>query len=180
MDKEQIKETIEYFKGKDVSIRVRDIAYVMLSKIFSDGTLAYQCLFDANQDGYEEYSADDSREQLENYLREKGFLKSVSDDDNVEGITFEENKQAMEKMLVDIQKDMEDGVIEKKDGYARMTDIRTKLNDKFKIERQNKERMIVVEKKFDFVCPHTRRECYQLDKEYAMQKFNLIEKTTEE
>jgi hypothetical protein len=36
--------------------------------------------------------------------------------------------------------------------------------------------MIIVEKKFDFVCPHTRHECYQLDKETAMEKWNLVEK----
>ena len=56
-----------------------------------------------------------------------------------------------------------------------MADIRVKLNDKFKVESKQLDRMIVIEKKFDFVCPHTRHECYQLDKEEAMRRWNLVE-----
>lgn len=44
MDNEQIKRTIERFKND--GIRVRDIAYVLLSKMFADSKIAYQCLFD--------------------------------------------------------------------------------------------------------------------------------------
>ena len=79
-------------------------------------------------------------------------------------------------MIADIEADMAAGLIEKKDGYARIADIRYKLNDRFKVEAAKKDRMIIVEKKFDFVCPHTRHECYQLDKETAMEKWNLVEK----
>ena len=79
-------------------------------------------------------------------------------------------------MISDIECDMGKGLIEKKDGYARIADIRYKLNDKFKVETAQKDRMIIVEKKFDFVCPYTRHECYQLDKEEAMKKWDLIEK----
>ena len=172
MDNEQIKNTVERFKGDGV--RVRDIAFILLSKMFSDSKTAYQCLF--GQEGYSEYITDDLRSRLEEYMTQEGYIRSMSTDTETGGITFEENKRAMEKMLNDIQQDMENGLIEKKDGYARMTDIRTKLNDKFKVEAQKQNRMIVVEKKFDFICPHTRRECYQLDKEDAMKKWNLIEK----
>ena len=72
---------------------------------------------------------------------------------------------------------MDDGLVDPKDGLKIMADIRVKLNDKFKVESKQQDRMIVVERKFNFVCPATRKECYQLDKEYAMKKWNLIENT---
>ena len=176
MDNEAIKSTIDSLREKGVTVRVRDIAFTLLSKMFADSKTAYQCLF--GQDGFDEYISSDYRTVLEDYMTQEGYIRNISTDAETGGITFEENKREMEKMLDDIKRDMEDGLIEKKDGYARMTDIRTKLNDKFKVEQQEQERTIIVEKKFDFVCPHTRHECYQLDKETAMNKFNLIEKTS--
>lgn len=176
MDNEQIKKTIEHFKEQGDNVRVRDIAFALLSRMFSDPKTAYQCLFNGDTDGYDKYAADSLRESVAEYLDFEGFTRSFSTDTETGGITFEENKREMERMLDEIRKDMRDGVVDRKDGYARMESIRTKLNDKFNVERQQKERQIIVEKKFDFVCPHTRRECYQLDKEFAMKKWNLIEK----
>lgn len=173
MNNEQITKAIERFKNEGV--RVRDIAYILLAKMFSDKKVAYKCLFDGKDDGYDTYVNDDLRQRLEQYMTEEGFLRSVSTDSDDGSITFEENKAALTKMISDIEEDMADGVIEKKDGYARIVDIRTKLNDKFKVEAEKRDRLIVVEKKFDFVCPHTHRECYQLNKEDAKAKFNLID-----
>lgn len=176
MDNEQIKTTIEHFSKEGSEIRVRDIAYTLLSRMFADRKTAYQCLF-ARADGYDEYSTNEMRGKIEDYLTQEGFIRSVSTDDDTGEITFEENKSALTKMIADIEADMTKGVIEKKDGYARIVDIRTKLNDKFKVEAAKNDRMIIVEKKFNFICPHTQRECYQLDKEEAMKKWNLIENT---
>lgn len=172
MDNEQIKKTIERFKNDNV--RVRDIAFVLLSKMFSDTKTVYQCLF-GNQDGYSDYISNNMRSELEEYMTDEGFIKAVSTDEDDGSITFEENKSALTKMIADIENDMTKGLIEKKDGYARIADIRYKLNDKFKVEASKRNRLIIVEKKFDFICPHTRHECYQLDKEDAMKKWNLIE-----
>ena len=174
MDNEQIKSTIDHFKEDGADIRVRDIAYALLSRMFADRKTAYQCLF--GTDGYDEYVSSDMREKLDEYLTNEGFVRSFSTDLDTGEISFEENKSALTKMIADIEADMAAGLIEKKDGYARIADIRYKLNDKFKVEAAKKDRMIIVEKKFDFVCPHTRHECYQLDKETAMEKWNLIEK----
>lgn len=176
MDNDKIKQTIEHFKARGENVRVRDIAFTLLSKMFSDPKTAYQCLFNGEADAYEEYVSDDIRGKLEDYLTEEGLIRTLSVDSDTGGLSFEENKAEMERMLVDIKIDMDNGIIDRKDGYARMESIRTKLNDKFKVERQQKERQIIVEKKFDFVCPHTRRECYQLDKEEAMKRWNLVEK----
>ena len=115
---------------------------------------------------------------MEQYLSDAGYIRSVSTDDDSGEITFEENKKEMERLLAKTQQAMDDGLVDPKDALKIMADIRVKLNDKFKVESKKQDRMIVVERKFSFVCPHTRRECYQLDKEFAMKKWNLIENTT--
>lgn len=173
MDKEQIQSTIEDFRVKGKNIRVRDIAYTLLSKMFSDNNIAYQCLF--GTDGYEAYIADDMRAELEAYMTDMGYIRKMNTDSDTGGISFEENRREMEQLLKQTQKALDDGIIEAKDGLKIMADIRVKLNDKFKVESKQLDRMIVVEKKFDFVCPHTRHECYQLDKEEAMKRWNLVE-----
>ena len=172
MDNEQIKKTIEHFKGQGETVRVRDIAFVLLSKMFADAKTAYQCLF--GTEGYDEYADEPLRDALRDYLTAEGYIRTVSTDDSG-GLTFEENKREMEMLLKKTQDAMDNGLVDPKDGLKLIADIRVKLNDKFKVEKQQKERQIIVEKRFDFVCEHTRRECYQLDKEFAMKKWNLIE-----
>lgn len=175
IDNEQIKETIEYFRQNGKPIRVRDIAYTLLAKMF-DSKTAFQCLFAGEENIFDVYAEDSLRDELEAYLTKQGYIKSVSTDADTGGITFNENKREMEMLLAKTQKALDDGVIEPKDGLKILADIRVKLNDKFKVQEQTKDRMIIVEKKFDFVCPYTRHECYQLDKEEAMKKWDLIEK----
>lgn len=172
MDNEQIKKTIEHFKEQGDNVRVRDIAFVLLSKMFADAKTAYQCLF--GTEGYDEYADEPLRDALRDYLTAEGYIRTVSTDDSG-GLTFEENKREMEMLLKKTQEAMDDGLVDPKDGLKLIADIRVKLNDKFKVEKQQKERQIIVEKRFDFVCPHTRRECYQLDKEEAMKRWNLTE-----
>lgn len=176
IDNEKIKTTIEHFREQGENVRVRDIAYTLLAEMFADPKTAYQCLFGGESDGYGEYSADPMRDSLKEYLTCEGFIRSVSDDADTGTLTFEENKREMEALLRKTQKAMDDGLVDPKDGLKLIADIRVKLNDKFKMERQHQERQIVVEKRFDFVCPMTRRECYQLDREEAMRRWNLIEK----
>ena len=117
------------------------------------------------------------RSKLEQYLSDAGYIRSVSTDDDSGEITFEENKKEMERLLEKTQVAMEAGVIEPKDALKIMADIRVKLNDKFKVESKKQDRMIVVERKFDYICPKYHVECNQLDKDFAMKKWNLIENT---
>ena len=174
IDNEKIKTAIEHFREEGVSIRVRDIAYTLLSNMFVDGKTAYQCLF-GDAEGYEEYASSDIRDTLKDYLTKEGFIRTVSTDSDGGGITFEENRREMEQLLVKTQEAMDNGLIDPKDALKIQADVRVKLNDKFKVESKQQERTIIVQRKFDFCCPVTRRECYQLDKEEAMKRWNLTE-----
>ena len=174
MDNEQIKNTIDYFKESGETIRVRDIAYALLSRMFTDSKTAYQCLFGG--DGYEDYVADDMRGKVEEYLTQQGFIKSFSTDADTGGISFEENRKEMEMLLAKTQKALDEGIIEPKDALKIMADIRVKLNDKFKVEAKQQERTIIVEKKYNHICEKYHCECYLPTKEDLIEMYNLVEK----
>ena len=175
MDNDQIKKTIEHFKKSGETIRVRDIAYTLLSKMFADSKTAYQCLF--GTEGYDDYADDEMRSKLEQYLSDAGYIRSVSTDDDSGEITFEENKKEMERLLVTTQKEMEKGTVEAKDALKIMADIRVKLNDKFKVESKQQARYIVVQKRYNNVCPHCNREIYIPSKQDLMEEYGLTENT---
>ena len=174
MDNEQIKKTIEHFKDEGDTIRVRDIAYTLLSKMFVDNKTAYQCLF--GSEGYDEYADDGMRSKLEQYLSDAGYIRSVSEDDGTGTITFEENRREMELLLKKTQQSMDDGLVDPKDGLKIMADIRVKLNDKFKVESKQQDRMIVVERKFSGICKYCHHEIYVPSEEELMEKYGLIKK----
>lgn len=174
MNNEQIKGTIEHFKESGETIRVRDIAYTLLSKMFADSKTAYQCLF--GTEGYDEYADGEMRVKLEQYLSDAGYIRSVSTDDDSGEITFEENKKEMERLLAKTQQAMDDGLVDPKDGLKIMADIRVKLNDKFKVESKQQDRMIVVEKKFSGICEYCHHEIYVPSEEELMEKYGLIKK----
>ena len=101
-------------------------------------------------------------------------------------MTFEENREGIETQLreiVELKKEAmnpmgdEQGADLKTLALLQKTeaDLRVKLNDKFGAAEKTAEQYIIVQKKFDFICPHTRRECYQMTKDDAMKKWHLIE-----
>ena len=55
-------------------------------------------------------------------------------------------------------------------------EVRVKLVDKWDMQKEEANEKIITPKVYDYICPWTRRECYQLGKEEAMEKWNLIEK----
>lgn len=175
MDNEQIKGTIEHFKGQGETIRVRDIAYTLLSKMFADNKTAYQCLF-GSAEGYDDYSDDEMRNKLERYLTEEGLIRSLSTDTETGGLTFEENKMEMEGLIPRIEKGMTDGTIDPIQGFNAIKDIRVKLNDKFKVESKQQDRMIVVERKYNSVCANCHHEIYVPTEEELIEKYGLVKK----
>jgi hypothetical protein len=175
VDNEQIKDIIKHFENEDgANVRVRDIAFTLLSKMFADNNIAYQCLF--GSDGYEAYIADDMRAELEAYMTDMGYIRNMNADSDTGGISFEENRREMERLLAQTQQALDNGLIEAKDGLKIMADIRVKLTDKFKVESQKRDRMIIVEKKFSGICEYCHHEIYVPTIEELKEKYNLIEK----
>ena len=69
------------------------------------------------------------------------------------------------------------GEIETKDALKIEADLRVKLNDKFNVQSDTKEQLVVVRQKFDAVCSCGREVSRRpMTKEEAMEMYNLIEK----
>lgn len=181
---EQVKQAIEDCKKAGQEIGIRDIAYVFLSKNFDDIRMPYRCLFgldvDYNPDYAETYDNTSTMQYLKGYVDmnfSDGTKKKKRTPAEDEDISFEENKAYMLKLKKDIEKAIEDGEMEKKDGYKALADISVKLNDKFQVQGEVKEQLIVVNTKFNAICGSCGREIYIPTKEDLMEKYNLVEKT---
>lgn len=196
----KLDKIIEEAKRRSYDVRVRDVGYAVLVAVLDDEDLAHKLIFgdDGNERTYRELP---HIKYLINYLRAEDLKKKESKEaediaklianskgkktDGSDGaITFEENREGLENQLVEIRALIEELKADP-NGYDPKTmallikteaDIRVKLNDKFGASEKTSEQYVIVQKKFDFICPHTRRECYQMTKEDAMNKWNLVEK----
>lgn len=92
--------------------------------------------------------------------------------------TKEDNKAALLAQIDEIEKAFNDGNISFKDKSAQISAIRFRLQDKFELEKSEKEqRIIVVPAKHLFICPRTNRECSNMPpKEVCMKYYDLVER----
>lgn len=164
-------------------VKIRDIAYLLLCRSFEDYKLAYKSIYGAEckDEDIEKYDESKEISFLRTYLdvnfKDKSKNKktiSGTDDD----ITFEENKAEIIRLIKQTQESLADGKIDAKDALKIEADLRIKLNDKFQVQSDTKEQMVVVNVKYDDVCSYCQHEVARrpMSKEEAMSKYNLIEK----
>lgn len=163
-------------------VKVRDIAYILLCKQFSDDEVAYKCLF-PNDDNFKEYDESAPITYLRNYFTLNSdvvYGRVDADGDRIRGeedeITFEENRRGLIQLLKDTQEALDDHMIEPKDAYKIMADIRLKLNNHFDVKEDVKDHVVIVNQKFNSTCDYCKHEIYIPTKEDLMKQYNLIEK----
>ena len=174
---EKVGEILTNASSQGANLKVRDIAYVLLRRYFDDRSYAWRVCFteadydDKTIDAYEEGIGYQFLREVLAEVRDRGGL--LYDED----ITFEENKAYMLKLKRDTEMAMEAGEIEKKDGLKILSDISTKLNDKFSVTAEVKDQYVCVEQKFSSICSYCGRECAPppMSKEEAMKTYNLKE-----
>lgn len=178
---EDIKKIIEGASKKGFKIGVRDIAFVVLLDTFEDEDIAYKCLFGSESGFMQEYASVYARTGAIEYIKDYINILSTnngsrSKKQDVDDITFDENKSYMIKLKKDTEEAMANGEIEKKDALKILADISVKLNDKFNVKDANEDRQVViVQNKFNAIC-ECGREIYVPTKEELMKKYNLVEK----
>ena len=178
---EDIKKIIEDASKKGFKIGVRDIAFVVLLDAFENEDIAYKCLFGSESGFMQEYASVYARTGAVEYIKDYIDILSTnngsrSKKQDVDDITFDENKSYMIKLKKDTEEAMANGEIEKKDALKILADISVKLNDKFNVKDANEDRQVViVQNKFNAIC-ECGREIYVPTKEEMMNKYNLIEK----
>ena len=175
---EQIKRAIEDCARANHTISVRDISYVLLSMQFDDSLVAYKCIFgndyDYNQDYHATYDQTSTMTYLKSYV-EFTLLNDKKKKTKTEDISFEENKAYMLGLKKQTEEAMAAGEIDKKDGLKILTDISTKLNDKFSVKDEVQDSIVQVYTKFNAIC-ECGKEIYIPTKEDLMAKYNLVEK----
>lgn len=158
---EQIKDAVEACSQLGHSIRVRDVAYVILRKFF-EPAIAYKSIFgtEPENDSYDKSAAISF---LSNYV-DFNFIDSAEDKiTKEERLSFEENKSEMLRIIEKIETAISNVSTDPKDyltGLKQIADIRVKLNDKFNVQDDKRNQMVVVETKFNTICPYLHRECY--------------------
>lgn len=183
-----IEKTIKDMEVLGHDISVRDISYVLLSKEYDSESIAYKSIFgkDSNRLQIDNYVSSSRIVALSNYIKanfkkeKEPKKKKSSANGGLEDITFEENKSAIIDLIQKIKHEAENGTIEPKDALKMELDARTKLNDKFDVEKEQGQQYVIVEKKFNFICPHLHKECYVYTKEDLMEKYGLIERNNNE
>lgn len=161
---------------ENINLRFRDIAYCILLDNFGDHLLSYRLIFNSDTDSADEYDNSKEVKFLKKHMEELGICGSRFKASGHMDISFEENKAEMIEMLKEIDEAVEAGELDKKDATRFKIDIRTKLNDRFKVSEDTRSQIVYVQPKFNHICPHTQKECWVQTKEYAMEHWGLIEK----
>lgn len=180
LTKEKVGEILTKASEQGLSLKVRDISYVLLRRYFVDRSYAFRVCFGADADYGD--SVIDAYEEGEGYAFLKEELEGVRDrsamvysSGALDDITFEENKAYMLKLKKETEEAMERGEVDKKDGLKILSDITTRLNDKFAVTAQQQDQLVVVNCKFNSLC-ECGKEIYIPTKEQLMKEYNLIEK----
>lgn len=179
LTKEKVGEILTKASEKGLSLKVRDISYVLLTRYFADKSYAYRVCFGADADYSDE--AINAYEEGDGYAFLREELATVRDMGNVtydEDITFEENKAYMLKLKKDTEDAIAKGEVDKKDGLKILADLSVKLNDRFQVNAEVKDQIVQLTQKYSSVCEWCGRECAPapMTKEQAMKEYNLVEK----
>lgn len=185
-------------RGHDVTIR--NIAYALMRVKFEDKLTAYMVIKggapekDSDVDAYDSmdgvqylvrYFTQDLAPRVDESKKDSDIVKAIAEmgkggTDVEDPISFEENYAGAVEQLKRIE-DLRnrcpvDDIKTLKDLEKAESDLRVRLVDKFNVQEKEQKKWLVVPKVYDYVCPHTGHECYQIGKEEAMEKWNLIEK----
>lgn len=177
---EVLSEIVGECKASGYDVKVRDICYSLLCRYFDDPETVYRCLFDPHgiekASTMEAYGKSTKMSFLENRLTK--FVYKQKGKKDAPEITFDENLRDMLKLKEDTQKKMDSGELSFKDGAVILKDIAIKLNDKFDVKEEIKDQIVVVEEKYDAICPYCSHEVSSrpMSKIEAMEKYNLTEK----
>lgn len=189
------KKIIDDCKKMGHSVRIRDISYVYLLQSFDDERIVYKTLFGVNaaDEEADKYRTKASTKFLLSYIKSNYLEEDVSEkkqvgrpknkkvDDDVESISFDENRRGMEDDLRAIEKLIKDSgdsldAKELSSLIKTKADLRVKLNDKFGASEKNEEQYVIVEKKYNHICDRFNVECYLPTKEDLMEMFDLVER----
>jgi hypothetical protein len=129
-----------------------------------------------NPDYCETYQQTSAIQFLKIYI-EQNFSKNNKGKE-YEDLSFDENKNEMINLIKATQEALEKNEIDVKDALKIQADLRVKLNNQFNVSEEQKDQVIIVNAKYDAICPSCGREVSRkpITKEEAIKMYNLVEK----
>lgn len=149
-----IKEIINICAANDFDVKAKDVAFVCLMMIIDDKETCWKSIFTTDKSNAAEYVKSDFYAFLKHKIEEKVNAKEYVDGD----ISFEENKQQIIELINETKNAQIRGEIDIKDALKIQADLRCKLNDKFNVSDTSDNQLIIVENKFNAVCPYCKHE----------------------
>lgn len=175
----KIKTLVSIMETKGYSIKTQDILYILARHLFDDSSVVYAMLYGKDNAVAEAKNMDKSKKikDLTAVLQKEcpEIMATLPNTQRVD-ITFEENKAYMLSLKMRTEEAIKKQEITKKDGLKILADLSTKLNDKFQVGEAQEEHRVIVQPKFNTICEHTHKECWLQTKEFAMKRWNLVEK----
>lgn len=181
IDSKTLYNIVEECKTAGHDVKVRDLCYVFLCRYFKEHTDVFRCLFDTYgalpESSAKEYAKSKKVAFLESYLSPftDGRADKKKKRKDGEDISFDENLAYMLKIKKETEAAMTNGEMDKKDALKILADITVKLNDKFNINEEVKDQMVVVNCKYNNVCEKCGSEIYIPTKEDLIKEYNLNE-----
>lgn len=185
----------KYAKERGFDVRIRDIAFALCKTKFQDSLTSYSAIFGLPQSDGEVavYEKGEGVQLLLRYFEDDLFKKEDKEPTDAEliasltksvdsgkktdpdDITAEENKAEIIKRIKELKEMYESGEIVAKDYIKLDLEARVKLADKFGVTEDAQKTVLILPPTYDKICPHTHHECFEMTKQYAMQKWHLIE-----
>ncbi|MBO7684840.1 MAG: hypothetical protein J6Y20_04735 [Lachnospiraceae bacterium] len=163
---QQVKEIVQGLRSRGLDARLRDVSFVVLASVFGDEALAFRAIFgDRPQCPLEEYLEQPMVQEVKASIAaaspssdEPAEAQAISFDDLKDGLiadmrALEELREAKDEKGVPVLDPKEMAQV-----VARLADIRVKLTEKFNTTERVIEQRVVVDQKFDSVCPWCGRE----------------------
>lgn len=163
LDVKGIRKIISDCSNYGENVVMSDIAYTFLLHVFKDKEVPYGILFGTkvSQEKVSEYNTSRKIRFLKKYI-DRNFFSTVTeekkDSKKYADISFEENKDAMIRMIDELKSALDEGRIEYKEYSDRVTKLRIALNDKFYVSEKQDEQRVVVNIKYNDICPYCKHE----------------------
>ena len=163
-------------------VEYKDIVYCLIVDVFEEPSIAYYSVFGGTLEEAKvkviAYNGLGKITFLKAHLSLYTKKENAKSKKETHSITYDENLADFLSLRSEIREKMEHGEIDNLGGYKALLDISVKLNDKFKINDDNKGQVVVVETKYNDVCSYCQHEVARapITKEEAMKMYNLVEK----
>lgn len=159
---DELNRLIEDCKAVGFDVKMGDIIYALCVDDFKDKSIPYKSLFDKNATDKEirAYNKHKYTKFLKKYIdtnllhKEEVVNKSEEKESTqkYEDISFEENKDAIIKMIAEAEKKYADGEIEWDKYSDRVSKLRIALKDKFEVAKTQEDQRIIVYKNYNDIC----------------------------